>query len=213
MCGEQSPFVRSYVLRKGSPPRVRGTVFFKRILHGNRRITPACAGNRGGFMSENVAVKDHPRVCGEQPSRESVFFIIAGSPPRVRGTEFAWELTFDEEGSPPRVRGTGECTCHRPGRGRITPACAGNRLPAGADEPTPLDHPRVCGEQAPAEGSGNPEGGSPPRVRGTDGDTGENNQLFRITPACAGNRRPIPWLQKTIQDHPRVCGEQCRRKN
>ena len=50
--------------------------------------------------------------------------------------------------------------------------------------------------------------GSPPRVRGTDWRWPRWIWIFRITPACAGNRWSCrrPWW--TRWDHPRVCGEQ-----
>ena len=70
------------------------------------------------------------------------------------------------------------------------------------------DHPRVCGEQMPPEQVEFKEVGSPPRVRGTDNSTMEENLYRRITPACAGNRAPGVLLPSNHRDHPRVCGEQ-----
>ena len=56
------------------------------------------------------------------------------------------------------------------------------------------DHPRVCGEQATLDGGHGVRLGSPPRVRGTGGDTFMIQVDGRITPACAGNRCPPSWL-------------------
>ena len=49
--------------------------------------------------------------------------------------------------------------------------------------------------------------GSPPRVRGKQGNPDKAVFLARITPACAGKTysRSVPAFQP--QDHPRVCGE------
>ena len=115
----------------------------------------------------------------------------------------AWVL-----GSPPRVRGTAPCNNHTSGRIRITPACAGNRAPPPAAGPRGEDHPRVCGEQAGAEGAEERFGGSPPRVRGTEHRRIQAGGIGRITPACAGNRHNDITSQALNWDHPRVCGEQ-----
>ena len=50
----------------GSPPRVRGKVFFYvAAIHGFG-ITPACAGKRQIWDCQKGVKKDHPRVCGEK---------------------------------------------------------------------------------------------------------------------------------------------------
>ena len=148
VCGEQSVSAIYWAKWKGSPPRVRGTVYPASITPSPKRITPACAGNRWYIDLSKRKQEDHPRVCGEQPR---IFFRLAL-----------------QEGSPPRVRGTGrQHRCDGAGRG-ITPACAGNSRRCRGGGPAGQDHPRVCGEQTSltvtrAEGEG-----SPPRVRGTD---------------------------------------------
>ena len=176
----------------GSPPRVRGTERPPGKVQVCDRITPACAGNRMPELSCNTAGKDHPRVCGEQNNHSLSGLVIKGSPPRVRGTVLRALLM-------------------RIGR-RITPACAGNRPVSvnvlGVDK----DHPRVCGEQQIMCRQKAEVAGSPPRVRGTDVLAIYLAAGHRITPACAGNRslygvRPVP-----DEDHPRVCGEQSRRR-
>ena len=49
--------------------------------------------------------------------------------------------------------------------------------------------------------------GSPPRVRGKGCGYHFLPPLSRITPACAGKRRPTTMKIQASQDHPRVCGE------
>ena len=72
----------------------------------------------------------------------------------------------------------------------ITPACAGNRGLGSALGSALGDHPRVCGEQNNAHVSKLFRHGSPPRVLGTAEYTSLPGGKPRITPACAGNRRP-----------------------
>ena len=91
---------------------------------------------------------------------------------------------------------------------RITPACAGNSPAARASPRVFRDHPRVCGEQALSPSPANRRLGSPPRVRGTAICHYFLQPPYRITPACAGNRSGLYWIDAILEDHPRVCGEQ-----
>ena len=116
-------------------------------------------------------------------------------------------------GSPPRVRGTASNSHLRYRRHRITPACAGNRRPAACIARSPWDHPRVCGEQPFSSCQANATIGSPPRVRGTDTHIVIRLRKSRITPACAGNSAESERLEALYEDHPRVCGEQPRRRS
>ena len=72
-------------------------------------ITPACAGNRVEKLRDEGLLEDHPRVCGEQVVALVEMALLAGSPPRVRGTVIGLAVAFTHI--------------------RITPACAGNSLP------------------------------------------------------------------------------------
>ena len=189
MCGEQLWSGYWSHRTKGSPPRVRGTGRTPYTASLWRRITPACAGNRGCSFGERCIFGDHPRVCGEQYPGYHQGPGAGGSPPRVRGT-------------------AGGCVIYAllP---RITPACAGNSLYRMLNPLYVEDHPRVCGEQILGLIALPRYGGSPPRVRGTDSVVSEEKykrigspprvrgtvhapflakSCSRITPACAGNR-------------------------
>ena len=107
VCGEQKEYGIAAESLSGSPPRVRGTALCPLSLAISLRITPACAGNRKMEVSRQTVIKDHPRVCGEQPLGGIFAGVVGGSPPRVRGTVY-------------HVPNGGK-------RDRITPACAGNR--------------------------------------------------------------------------------------
>ena len=65
----------------------------------------------------------------------------------------------------------------------------------------------MCGEKPVAMHSCTMTRGSPPRVRGKDSSESSFVALLRITPACAGKRRPSLWRTPYSKDHPRVCGE------
>ena len=127
-------------------------------------------------------------MCGEQSAAKFPTTIILGSPPRVRGTVF--RQLFGN-----LIK-------------RITPACAGNSRLAAKGGKAEWDHPRVCGEQQPPQDCLLYGRGSPPRVRGTGGWICSAYLLWRITPACAGNRLFAIAKGWRITDHPRVCGEQ-----
>ncbi len=169
VCGEQISATLPSMVRKGSPPRVRGTANALSGWPDQSRITPACAGNRCRMIPALAMRRDHPRVCGEQ---------IKGSRPG-RGPP----------GSPPRVRGTVQGHIQHHDENRITPACAGNRPLLPPAPQVAQDHPRVCGEQASGGMYSSITLGSPPRVRGT-GPRRSRALSGRITPACAGNRWP-----------------------
>ena len=168
VCGEQQHKYHTTSCGWGSPPRVRGTVVPVFVAGGVDGITPACAGNSHPLLTRCCLLWDHPRVCGEQVD---------------------WGYYPDPwVGSPPRVRGTAELYDRQLNVTRITPACAGN-----SDTPFPWphgspDHPRVCGEQMFRVDATRVIAGSPPRVRGTVSNSQNRSKLWRITPACAGNR-------------------------
>ena len=188
MCGEQQNPFNVTEEEVGSPPRVRGTDTRYMSRYHRRGITPACAGNSCGPDTMSAIEEDHPRVCGEQATTIIKEESKVGSPPRVRGTA----------GRDPEQR-------HR---GRITPACAGNRFLHYQTTRGHKDHPRVCGEQATASLNRMEKGGSPPRVRGTVHMLQLSYADHRITPACAGNSIYSDVEEDSYKDHPRVCGEQ-----
>ncbi len=66
----------------------------------------------------------------------------------------------------------------------------------------------MCGEQPSTPVVDTLVPGSPPRVRGTASSTTGVVSMTRITPACAGNSSKLELANSTLEDHPRVCGEQ-----
>ena len=154
-------------------------------------ITPACAGKSISFLGCILALRDHPRVCGEKSHQRQGLHPVAGSPPRVRG-----------KGAKPRQRRT---------ESGITPACAGKSSTGSSAAHPAGDHPRVCGEKLSGSDSTKILLGSPPRVRGKVLFTSLSRFVQGITPACAGKSRPCKGLCRDGQDHPRVCGEKTKK--
>ena len=74
------------------------------------------------------------------------------------------------------------------------------------------DHPRACGENQRMTAPSWTTFGSPPRVRGKPGVCGGNARAGRITPACAGKTVILCLNFSVNSDHPRVCGENMRRR-
>ena len=89
----------------------------------------------------------------------------------------------------------------------ITPAHAGKTLCSESTGRSGRDHPRACGENAPCVSEVVTIVGSPPRMRGKRGGSGEKGALGGITPAHAG-KTPTSLPDKVGgRDHPRACGE------
>ena len=130
MCGEKECRFVLWKDNAGSPPRMRGKVraIVDAALEGG--ITPAYAGKRACCWGHPAAWGDHPRMCGEKKPTTPVTVRCIGSPPRMRGKDFTRKSAINcGSGSPPHVRGK-DWRLHRSRlRRRITPACAGKRLP------------------------------------------------------------------------------------
>ena len=71
-------------IRLGSPPRVREKPLDLFCNSSSERITPACAGKTPTLELVSFAFRDHPRVCGKNPSLFKCPKYRVGSPPRVR---------------------------------------------------------------------------------------------------------------------------------
>ena len=85
MCGEKFAPIYFTPFYRGSPPHVRGKVFFLELPNKTSRITPACAGKSADMGRCDAGVEDHPRMCGEKTGIRSLATSVIGSPPHVRG--------------------------------------------------------------------------------------------------------------------------------
>ena len=155
-------------------------------------ITPAYAGKSGFGSSSSAECWDHPRVCGEKQHSERKVGTMQGSPPRMRGKGFCFQICRSSH--------------------RITPAYAGKSYTSIFHPPLYKDHPRVCGEKKITDGTEFVTVGSPPRMRGKDMLYCDRLPQFGITPAYAGKRCSAAVLLSSSRDHPRVCGEKSKKK-
>ncbi len=137
VCGEKFRFCCSFLMQRGSPPRMRGKADGHRKARRRTRITPAYAGKRVCFRSQSRSVRDHPRVCGEK-----LWLFCCVSLP---------------SGSPPRMRGKGWVMLTLTVRNGITPAYAGKRLKRSRSTVPPVAivplFPSVCNKPVVSDGS------------------------------------------------------------
>ena len=110
-------------------------------------------------------------------------------------------------GSSPRMRGTQLCEEVAQASGGIIPAYAGNTLFDYYSAKRQRDHPRVCGEHELFKTMDAAGTGSSPRMRGTPVVPTTNPDADGIIPAYAGNTPNISMAIPFGRDHPRVCGE------
>ena len=165
-CGENLLMWLARGRQQGSPPQVRGKLSHTSPALISSRITPAGAGKTPQVTLVPIEDKDHPRRCGENPTR--------------------WRPTNLQRGSPPQVRGKRAAEFRHGGEAGITPAGAGKTIGQKYFCPCKKDHPRRCGENAVLEELGLAYDGSPPQVRGKPGRSECPPSGLRITPAGAG---------------------------
>ena len=166
MCGEKVTMSDACAKSMGSPPRMRGKAVEMKLAGTVHGITPACAGKSGAPTWATAATGDHPRVCGEKKSKQTVTPLPTGSPPRMRGKESRNPKGKVQKG--------------------ITPAYAGKRQSGKQRHMDNRDHPRVCGEKASDVIKGLVCQGSPPRMRGKGSPHHARRKEPGITPAYAG---------------------------
>ena len=89
----------------------------------------------------------------------------------------------------------------------ITPAYAGKSTSSCTACKGCWDHPRLCGEKILPVRYTLPISGSPPPMRGKGNSESNPAKRLRITPAYAGKSKRFCVMLRTVQDHPRLCGE------
>ena len=187
LCGEKVRFNILGARKVGSPPPMRGKGPAGALAHAGVGITPAYAGKRRGHQTASLSYRDHPRLCGEKPDDDTVYKIVSGSPPPMRGKAF----------KNPQMKQ----------KIRITPAYAGKSTDLIFTVRQDQDHPRLCGEKFLHEFRQLLDLGSPPPMRGKVYLAKRNLIDSRITPAYAGKSRKATGYFRQCMDHPRLCGE------
>ena len=186
-CGEHGFLNGLKLLLLGSSPRMRGTPINVPAELEARGIIPAHAGNTSIYRTRLRASRDHPRACGEHDLVNRHRLGHLGSSPRMRGTLSATEGDRANLG--------------------IIPAHAGNTFGGVTIGDGIRDHPRACGEHRGHAGFRVLFRGSSPRMRGTLDYGLHVGKLNGIIPAHAGNTLVTPQAKRTLEDHPRACGE------
>ena len=154
----------------------------------NRNI-PAYAGKTFAWTVSAAQRPEHPRVCGENPTHAT---------PRV-----------PQSGTSPRMRGKPSRCGYGTRWTRNIPAYAGKTSEARRRRPRPPEHPRVCGENLRAPASRVRLLGTSPRMRGKRiADSTSTIRMGNI-PAYAGKTLQLQPDQVILEEHPRVCGENC----
>ena len=192
MCGENLSLDSAPESKNGSSPRVRGK---PRASHGIKRrpgLIPACAGKTPHPARRSASIRAHPRVCGENLAILVSVLIASGSSPRVRGKPYGRRPTY-------------------PGPGLI-PACAGKTPRLALTPHLHGAHPRVCGENRHPLDADARFPGSSPRVRGKLAASGSCAIEAGLIPACAGKTSQVFLTHSRPWAHPRVCGENVRRR-
>ncbi len=166
-CGERKHPACARVKRYGSSPRLRGTEDNEGEIKEFARFIPAPAGNGYPGGADGLPCPVHPRACGERNDGVAAPEVVAGSSPRLRGTDSGHSMTAR--------------AC------RFIPAPAGNGRRMPRSWTACSVHPRACGERFHRKKFPSSHHGSSPRLRGTvDPMTGSIAQM-RFIPAPAGN--------------------------
>ena len=227
-CGERVVLIDAAAIVTGSSPRVRGTEGVGNTIDAGRRFIPARAGN--GVRADGMVLRKpvHPRACGERAPRRTRGRVMAGSSPRVRGTELANRVPDSPRRFIPARAGNGPSASGRAAESPVHPRACGERRHV---ESEPLrafgSSPRVrgtallqitvaqrlrfiparagngLGRDQPAERAD----GSSPRVRGTGRHAKHYRNIHRFIPARAGNGDARASSARSIAVHPRACGE------
>ena len=88
VCGEHAKNRSSHSSSMGSSPRMRGARSGMRIQPQLLGIIPAYAGSTYILTGLWLAIRDHPRVCGEHSPKSIARCVGTGSSPRMRGAHF-----------------------------------------------------------------------------------------------------------------------------
>ena len=105
-CGDHANAPGLVTLFLGSPPRLRGPLYFRHFRRKRNGITPAPAGTTTPAAYLSTPGTDHPRACGDHRNQTFKSGPKIGSPPRLRGPHIAASLNAGVLGITPAPAGT-----------------------------------------------------------------------------------------------------------
>ena len=105
VCGENLSSLKDKVTSTGTSPRMRGKLADSSKDTLESRNIPAYAGKTPSCRSSQKRSWEHPRVCGENPTRVDAVKVCNGTSPRMRGNGRHGALDDFTDGTSPRMRG------------------------------------------------------------------------------------------------------------
>ena len=146
-CGAHQSDGKGVPVKKGSSPRMRGSLYASKSWLDDLGIIPAHAGLTVRRYGNAWYSWDHPRACGAHLN--------------------AAEKSTHHWGSSPRMRGSQSNLMKNVGTLGIIPAHAGLTMPSPNWFAFARDHPRACGAHHIIAGDASALEGSSPRMRGS----------------------------------------------
>ena len=185
--GENPAFLRSFMRKEGSSPRIRGKCGVLPLGWHDVGIIPANTGKIARRGGRRRSYGDHPREYGENIGSITNIVREKGSSPRIRG-----KLLHQTAPTSPR---------------RIIPANTGKIFLLLSLPRVSGDHPREYGENPEYDGTCPLIEGSSPRIRGKSPHGPHHAGNRGIIPANTGKMRISVRCVMGSRDHPREYGE------
>ncbi len=167
-CGEHSCTRPQLVMRRGSSPRVWGTLVAGNYWHDKFRFIPTRVGNTFSWPVKLLTTSVHPHACGEHNDSDTCGRSLIGSSPRVWGTRDYCGCV--DRAAPVHPHACGEhiaAVVQVLFDLRFIPTRVGNTPPRPAPPMRVTVHPHACGEHANSIDGDQESIGSSPRVWGT----------------------------------------------
>ena len=185
--GEGSPFRDSLGSQWETPPLTRGRQWSPGCRGRYAGNTPAYAGKTRRLGCIAILSRKHPRLRGEDCTRETCPRRKLETPPLTRGRLADLEIAADE--------------------GRNTPAYAGKTRFPSHDIRSRGKHPRLRGEDRSLQEQRRDLSETPPLTRGRLNCAIPEDAAHGNTPAYAGKTGLKKLHRRTNQKHPRLRGE------
>ena len=186
-CGEHVRGGPGIKQKDGSSPRMWGTQAPTKREPDRYRFIPTHVGNTADGLDGCAPHEVHPHACGEHTRDGRPAVWVAGSSPRMWGTQHH-----------PRLRDPA---------GRFIPTHVGNTAQAGESRTHAPVHPHACGEHTAALARTALAYGSSPRMWGTLPDVTLGQARDRFIPTHVGNTRRGGARLQHRAVHPHACGE------